>query len=87
MTNGEKIQESFPDLEIIHTIKDCYEILLQPKMALSPLMTVFVSWWNAEYEKNYFNVAIEYDDGNRTHSIYTSGIPTIVEADKDETDN
>lgn len=49
MTNGEKIRELFPDLEIIHTIEDCYEILLQPKMVVSPLLTVFISWWNAEY--------------------------------------
>ena len=41
----------------------------------------------SEYEKNYFNVAIEYDDGDRTHSIYTSGIPTIIPADKENKEN
>lgn len=36
----------------------------------------------SEYEDNYFNAAIQYDDGDRTHEKYTFVIPTIIEAEK-----
>jgi hypothetical protein len=36
----------------------------------------------SEYENDYFNVSITYDDGNHIHEIYTREIPTIIEADK-----
>ena len=39
----------------------------------------------SEYEK-YFNTEITYDDGNHIHSVYTSMISTIIEADKSESE-
>ena len=39
-----------------------------------------------KYEKEYFNVKIQYDDGNHIHSVYTNMIPTIIEADKESED-
>lgn len=35
----------------------------------------------SEYENNYFNVSISYDDGNHIYEIYTREIPSIIEAD------
>ena len=37
----------------------------------------------SEYEDNYFNVAIKYDDGDHTHEKYTFVLPTIIEAEKE----
>ena len=39
----------------------------------------------SEYEK-YSNTEITYDDGNNIHSVYTSMISTIIEADKVESE-
>lgn len=36
----------------------------------------------SEYEDNYANVMLSYDDGNQIYTRYTNIIPTIVEADK-----
>ena len=40
----------------------------------------------SEYEDNYTNVEIQYDDGNHVHSIFTNMIPTVIEADKTESE-
>ena len=48
MTNGEKIKEIFPDLEIISEIKDVYVIMLEGHNVWSPKLEVFKSWWNSE---------------------------------------
>jgi len=37
----------------------------------------------SEYEDNYFNTAIRYDDGNRIHEKYTNVLQTIIEAVKE----
>ena len=37
----------------------------------------------SEYENNYFNVSISYDDGNHIHEIYTKEIPSIIETNKE----
>ena len=37
-----------------------------------------------KYEKEYFNVGIQYDDGN--HTYFNNMIPTIIEADNGESE-
>ena len=52
MTNGEKIKNIYPDLEIISEIKDVYVIILEGHNVWSPKLEVFKSWWNAEYKES-----------------------------------
>ena len=40
----------------------------------------------SEYEGNYTNVEVRYDDGDHVHSIFTNVIPTVIEADKAESE-
>lgn len=51
MTNGEKIKNIYPDLEIISEIKDVYVIILEGHNVWSPKLEVFKSWWKAEYKE------------------------------------
>lgn len=41
----------------------------------------------SEYEDNYYNVTIAYDDGDHIYEKYTRiELPTVVEADKESED-
>ena len=44
-----KVQHQLPLESSYYFVAGINAILLQPKMVVSPLLTVFISWWNAEY--------------------------------------
>ena len=75
MTNGEKIKEIFPDIEIVAIVPN--EIVVIKKLDnVFPYSNISftLKWWNAEYKEPTIEHVQKIDKLAMMHEIYMAGV-------------